>query len=411
LCLVAGQAGCLSQAVTVELSQPLGTNGASVSWLRQALLVSDEAPLPMREEIVVSWFRSVRLGVRSDHFEAPYDPDVDGQSRLAWAAGPVLDGLAENLAGTSTSLVLSDDEGHIMARQVSDRRLRAWMDRISLAPGFGYGEQHVGTNAIGAALAVQRPFVVEGSEHFVDVLATMACAAVPITDPRTGNLLGAVDLSCRMEHASPLMLPFAKRAAWEIEQRLLEDASVAERTLREYFLRARRRTRDALVSLNERTMLANVVATAKLEPGDHKILWEWVARTLTGDETVAREVSLTGGTWILKSFEPIRDGGRFVGASLRLEPPSSPRMVGSGHGPFGAGNRPRFGWVSVTETELAVADLVAQGLSNRQVAAQLYLSPHTVGFHLRQVFRKLEVGSRVELTRLVMERAANRSGA
>jgi DNA-binding CsgD family transcriptional regulator len=48
-------------------------------------------------------------------------------------------------------------------------------------------------------------------------------------------------------------------------------------------------------------------------------------------------------------------------------------------------------------------------MTNRQVAAQLYLSPHTVGFHLRQIFRKLEIGSRVDLTRLVVERAAHRS--
>jgi DNA-binding CsgD family transcriptional regulator len=73
-------------------------------------------------------------------------------------------------------------------------------------------------------------------------------------------------------------------------------------------------------------------------------------------------------------------------------------------GPFGAGDRPRFGWVSLTATELSIAELVAEGMTNRQVAGELYLSPHTVGFHMRQVFRKLEISSRVELTRLIVER-------
>ena len=53
--------------------------------------------------------------------------------------------------------------------------------------------------------------------------------------------------------------------------------------------------------------------------------------------------------------------------------------------------------------EAKVADLVAQGLTNRQVAARLFLSPHTVDFHLRQIYRKLDIDSRVKLTRLVAE--------
>jgi DNA-binding CsgD family transcriptional regulator len=48
-----------------------------------------------------------------------------------------------------------------------------------------------------------------------------------------------------------------------------------------------------------------------------------------------------------------------------------------------------------------VVRLVAEGGTNRQVAQQLFLSPHTVNTHLRNSFSKLQVRSRVELTRLV----------
>ena len=51
----------------------------------------------------------------------------------------------------------------------------------------------------------------------------------------------------------------------------------------------------------------------------------------------------------------------------------------------------------LTSQELHVARFVAQGLSNREVAAQLFLSPRTVDFHLRNVFMKLGLTSRVEL--------------
>ncbi len=63
----------------------------------------------------------------------------------------------------------------------------------------------------------------------------------------------------------------------------------------------------------------------------------------------------------------------------------------------------RTGWASLTEAELRVVRLVAQGLTNRATAARLFLSPHTVDTHLRHAFAKLEVSSRVELTRHVLE--------
>jgi DNA-binding CsgD family transcriptional regulator len=68
--------------------------------------------------------------------------------------------------------------------------------------------------------------------------------------------------------------------------------------------------------------------------------------------------------------------------------------------------RPIAGWDSLTDTEQAVCRLVAEGLNNGQVAARLYISTHTVAHHLRQVFRKLSIASRVELTRIVIEEAA-----
>jgi DNA-binding CsgD family transcriptional regulator len=54
--------------------------------------------------------------------------------------------------------------------------------------------------------------------------------------------------------------------------------------------------------------------------------------------------------------------------------------------------------VELTPTELQVAQLVQQGLSNREVAAQLFVSPRTVDFHLRNVYTKAGVSSRTELT-------------
>jgi DNA-binding CsgD family transcriptional regulator len=67
-----------------------------------------------------------------------------------------------------------------------------------------------------------------------------------------------------------------------------------------------------------------------------------------------------------------------------------------------AAQRPAFGWGSLTEAELRVARLAANGLTNRAIADELSLSPHTVESHMRHAFHKLDLRSRVELTRVVL---------
>lgn len=64
-------------------------------------------------------------------------------------------------------------------------------------------------------------------------------------------------------------------------------------------------------------------------------------------------------------------------------------------------DRPKLGWESLTEPELRVARLAAAGCTNRGIADRLFISPNTVNTHLRHVFDKLGIGSRVDLTRIV----------
>lgn len=64
------------------------------------------------------------------------------------------------------------------------------------------------------------------------------------------------------------------------------------------------------------------------------------------------------------------------------------------------------GWSTLTESELRVARLVAEGMTNRAVAERLFLSPHTIDSHIRHSFTKLGVSSRVELTRHVLAHEA-----
>jgi DNA-binding CsgD family transcriptional regulator len=63
--------------------------------------------------------------------------------------------------------------------------------------------------------------------------------------------------------------------------------------------------------------------------------------------------------------------------------------------------RAKKGWDSLTDSELKVVNLIAQGVTNRDVAEQLHLSLHTVKTHVHNAFAKLGINSRAQLTRLM----------
>ncbi|HEY5026145.1 MAG TPA: response regulator transcription factor [Acidimicrobiales bacterium] len=79
-----------------------------------------------------------------------------------------------------------------------------------------------------------------------------------------------------------------------------------------------------------------------------------------------------------------------------LDPSLSPRLAGT-HSSWGPGGAPRLTW-----REREAVELVAEGLSNKAIAARLGVSVRTVEGHLNHVFTKLGVESRTELVRYVL---------
>jgi DNA-binding CsgD family transcriptional regulator len=102
--------------------------------------------------------------------------------------------------------------------------------------------------------------------------------------------------------------------------------------------------------------------------------------------------------------ETVVEGGDLIGALLRFLPGLPVATGAHCAAPERRRHRPALGWESLTGTERSVADLVAEGRTNREIAASIFLSPHTVGYHLRHIFGKLGIDSRVELTRLLVQR-------
>jgi DNA-binding CsgD family transcriptional regulator len=95
----------------------------------------------------------------------------------------------------------------------------------------------------------------------------------------------------------------------------------------------------------------------------------------------------------------------YAGAGAERDAARVRRLLrASGVRPPAGGPRSAPEWPELTESEFAVVSLAAQGAANREVAERLYLSPYTVSSHLRHVFAKLGIRSRVELARLAAAR-------
>jgi DNA-binding CsgD family transcriptional regulator len=75
------------------------------------------------------------------------------------------------------------------------------------------------------------------------------------------------------------------------------------------------------------------------------------------------------------------------------------RAHGIRRGPHAKHRRARSGWDSLTATEIKIATLVEEGLSNPEIAAKLLLSRRTVATHVSHILKKLDVHSRTDIAR------------
>ena len=356
--------------------------------------------------VAASRRRSVLAGVRGDRLDVVFEPEVDTERHLERTALAVLERAADDLVDTPFSLVVANERARVIERIDGDPGFAAKLDRLHLVPGYRWSEQCIGTNAIGRALTHEPSVVVRGCEHFAEALSDVACAAIPIIDPRHGRPVGVVALICRTDAATALMLSYVRRIGWEIENGLVDDASAAERALMAHFVRIRRHARGAIVSVNERTMITNAAAARLIDESDHSALWELVRRAIARGETQAGELRLSTGITVSVRCEPVESAIEMVGALVHLDVPLRESS---------AKNRPSrkkrarqsFGWASLSASQLGIAELVASGLTNQEVAARLYLSRHTIDFHLREIYSKLGIDSRVKLARLVSEHPAD----
>ena len=286
----------------------------------------------VREPILASWTRSRLWDVPTDHLEVPFETEVDAESVLLRAARPVLRESAEQFTAEPVSLILCDANGIVLTRDTGDAVLEEHLDRVWLAPGFSYAEQHVGTNGIGTALEGGGPARVFGHEHYVEHLEELACAGVPVRHPVTHKVLGVVDLTCWRRDAGAMMVAAAASLSRRIEATLLEQSGRREHALLHDYLTACRRNRDAVIGVGADLLMLNDRARALLTPADQGPLLAEAVEALATGRRQQLLVDLPSGMTARVQCKPSFSEGTVSGGVVQVQligqmAPGSPRSV------------------------------------------------------------------------------------
>lgn len=182
------------------------------------------ASTPVRPVVAQSWQRSLDIGVDPDR---PGEPSPMGQElarvREAHPLAPALPVirrlLVEDAVGSGVVVAVTAADGTLLWVEGDPSACRRAMS-MNFVPGADWSERAAGTNAPGTALALNAETQIRGDEHFARIVQPWSCTAVPLHDPRTGALIGAIDLTGGPKVATPQALAVVRATAVAVENHL-----------------------------------------------------------------------------------------------------------------------------------------------------------------------------------------------
>ena len=206
-----------SSICAVRPGTDLGRHARMLSRLHDAVLSGDADPDRARGLVARSWHRVRAQGVDPDAGDppGPLDAGVVEQRRSTSPLVPALSTLRSALTSVAEDarhvMVVTDADGVLLWREGSTA-VRRRADSLGFTEGADWSECSVGTNAIGTALAEDGPVQIFSAEHFVRTHHGWTCTASPVHDPRSGELLGVVDLSGPAETIHPTTVALVNTA-------------------------------------------------------------------------------------------------------------------------------------------------------------------------------------------------------
>lgn len=194
----------------------------SLARAHDAVLSGAPPPPEVRGVIADSWRRCTAAGIDPQHGLAPLALH-DDEASTRWETSPlaaaeqVLQELLRDVRAEGEQVVLACDADGTLLWIDGDERLLDQATGVHLMRGARWSEADAGTNAMGTALALDHSLQVFSAEHFATPVHGWTCSAAPLHDPRTGQLLGVLDLSGPLQTAHPHSLALVSAAARMVE--------------------------------------------------------------------------------------------------------------------------------------------------------------------------------------------------
>ena len=184
--------------------------------------VADDIVRPL---VLDSWRRSLRSGLDPENSLAPFamSPDELAEFRqrhpLALALPMIRQLLVDEAEQAGLIVAVSDAAGRLLWVE-GNHRLRHRAEAMKFVAGTSWTEEHVGTNAPGTALALDREVQIYRAEHLARTVTPWSCTAAPVHDPDTGSVLGVLDLTGGDLVVGPTSLALIRATVRAVESEL-----------------------------------------------------------------------------------------------------------------------------------------------------------------------------------------------
>jgi GAF domain len=219
--------------LALRTGEDLRSAALRIRCAHEQFVSSHKIPSGVRPVVAGSWHRCAAAGASLDghrlptvRMDADRLEDYRSQHPLAVLLPIFRKLLGEQADDSEHIFAVTDAAGMLLWVQGHARTLRR-AERMNFVEGAVWSEPEAGTNAPGTALAVGSPVQIFMAEHYNTMVHPWSCSAVPIRDPVTGLIVGAVDITGDKNIASPHALALVRATAHAAEAELALRAAAA----------------------------------------------------------------------------------------------------------------------------------------------------------------------------------------
>ncbi|HQN25034.1 MAG: sigma-54-dependent Fis family transcriptional regulator [Syntrophales bacterium] len=225
-----------------------------------------------KKHIVKSWEQCTSLAIDPELNKAPRITEEEflicqkRKQLLLKIVQPIISKYSPFFDYAGYSITLTDEKGIILYFYGKDEFIRESCE-LGYDIGSNWSEESVGTNAIGTCLANGQPICIVGDDHYVRQWRNYGCAASPIRDPFSGEIIGSMNLACHVNNFHVFSLCIAESLAIILETTLRVMSNTYDYNrhdlIIEKFLEASKEAdmRDGIIAID---LNGNIIATNKV---------------------------------------------------------------------------------------------------------------------------------------------------